>query len=147
MVFADGSMDERLAALRGWAPGHRDQQATLVVTDAVLTQAALAQLGEGGAFPVRDVAVGIAPDGVHVSAVALAGFLRFPIRATLAPEVRDGRVRFVVTALDTDGLPGPLRGPVNDAVSRAADPGNWRLPLRADDVVLRDGCGVVRGRA
>ena len=140
-------MEDRLAALRAWAPGHKDQQATLVVTDTVLTQAAAAQLGEGGAFPVRDVAVGIAPDGVHVSAVATAGFLRFPIKATLVPEVQGGRVRFVVTALDTGGLPGPLRGPVNDAISRAADPDNWRLPLRADDVVLRAGCGAVRGRA
>ncbi|MGH2498774.1 MAG: hypothetical protein ACRDF0_01560, partial [Candidatus Limnocylindria bacterium] len=137
----------RLAAARVFAATNAGQPASLVITDAVVTEAVARAAGAPGAPPFRDPAVAIAPDGIRVSGTATAAFLRFPIRATLVPEVAGGRFRLTLRELDTGGLPAFLRPRVNDLIAQAADPAAWQLPLRVEAVVLRAGCAVVRGAA
>ena len=97
--------------------------------------------------PFRDPDVRIRPDGIHLSGTASAAIFRYTVRATLVPEVRDGRFRLAVTQLDTGGMPGFLGQQVSDLIAQAADPGAWALPVLVTDVLLREGCGVVRGTA
>ena len=145
--FASGSLDERLAAARAWAPANAGRTASVVFTDAVLTESVRAQLSGPGAPPFVDPAVTIRPEGIRVSGTATAAFLRFPIRATLVPEVSAGTLRFSVRDLDTGGLPSSFRQRVNDLLAQAADPLAWRLPLRVDSFTLRSGCAVLAGQA
>lgn len=145
--FASGSLEERLAGARAWAGGNRGRTASVVLTDTVLTESVRAQLGGRGAPPFVDPAVTIRPEGIRVSGTATAAFLRFPIRATLVPEVSGGTLRFAVRDLDTGGLPAAFRPRVSELLSQAADPAAWRLPLQVEAFVLRSGCAVLIGQA
>lgn len=145
--FARGSLDERVSAARSWAAGSRGQTASVVVTDAVLTESVRAQLAGPGAAPFLDPAVGIRPDGIRVSGTATASFLRFPISAVLRPSVSAGTLTFTVTDLETGGLPAAFRPRVNELLAQAADPAAWRLPLRVESFTLRAGCAVLVGVA
>ena len=146
-MFATDSLDDRIAAVRSWAPTHRGEAVSLVITDAVVLASVRAASAGPNAPPFRDPDVRIHPDGIHLSGTASAAIFRYAIRATLVPEVLDGRFRLVVTRLDTGGMPGFLTQQVSDLIAQAADPGAWRLPVVLIDVVLREGCGVVRGTA
>lgn len=146
-VFASGSLDDRVAAVRSWAPTHRGEPVTLVITDAIVLASVRAASSRPNAPPFRDPDVRIQPDGIHLSGTASVAIFRYAITATLVPEVQDGRFRLVVTRLDTGGMPGFLRQQVSDLIAQAADPGAWQLPVRISDVVLRSGCGTVRGSA
>jgi len=146
-VFASGSLEDRVAAVRSWAPAHRAEPVSLVITDAVVGASVRAAASAPNAPPFRDPEVRIHPDGVHLSGTASAAIFRYTIRATLVPEVRDGRFRLGVTELDTGGLPGFLGQQVRDLIAQAADPAAWQLPVRVSEVVLREGCGVIRGTA
>ncbi|HEY8655375.1 MAG TPA: hypothetical protein VIN34_01410 [Candidatus Limnocylindria bacterium] len=146
-AFATGSLEDRVAALRSWAPAHRAEPVSLVITDAVVLASVRAVSTGPNAPPFRDPDVRIHADGIKVSGAASVAIFRYPINATLVPEVQDGRFRLVVTQLDTGGMPGFLRQQVSDLIAQAADPGAWQLPVRVTDVVLREGCGTVRGVA
>lgn len=145
--FASGSLEERLAAVRAWAAGSRGQQASLVLTDAVLTESVRAGLGAPDAPPFRDPTVTIRPEAIRVTGTATAAFLRFPIRAALVPEVSGGVLRFTVSELETGGLPAAFRPQVERLIAQAADPSAWALPLRVEAFILRSGCAVLTGRA
>lgn len=145
--FAAGSLEDRLAAARTWAGGNGGRIASVVLTDAALTDSVRAQLGGRGAPPFVDPAVAIRPEGIRVSGTVTAAFLRFPIRATLVPEVFGGTLRFAVRDLDTGGLPSAFAPRVNELLAQAADPAAWRLPLRVEAFVLRSGCAVLVGEA
>jgi len=144
--FAVGSLDERLGAARSWAAANSGRTASLVITDTVLTESVRAQVSGSGA-PFVDPSVTIRPEGIRVSGTATAAFLRFPIRATLVPEVSGGTLRFGVRDLDTGALPAAFRPRVNELLAQAADPAAWRLPLRVESFVLRSGCAVLVGLA
>ncbi|HUQ17770.1 MAG TPA: hypothetical protein VM070_08275 [Candidatus Saccharimonadales bacterium] len=144
-VFAAGSLDDRVVAVRAWAPSHRGEAVSLVISDAVVLASVRAGSSAPNAPPFRDPDVRIRPDGIHLSGTASAAIFRYAIKATLVPEVQNGRFRLVVTQLDTGGMPGFLRQQVSDLVAQAADPAVWRLPVRVTEVVLREGCGTVRG--
>jgi len=146
-VFASGSLDDRVAAVRSWAPTHRGEPVTLVITDTVVLASVRAASTGPNAPPFRDPDVRIRSDGIHLSGAASVAIFRYAITATLVPEVQDGRFRLVVTQLDTAGMPGFLRQQVSDLIAQAADPGAWQLPVRISDVVLRSGCGTIRGSA
>lgn len=146
-VFAAGSLDDRVAAIRSWAPAHRGEPVSLVISDAVVLASVRAAASGPNAPPFRDPDVRIRPDGIHLSGAATVAIFRYAINATLVPEVQNGRFRLVVTQLETGGMPGFVRQQVSDLISRAADPGAWQLPVRVSDVVLREGCGTVRGSA
>ena len=145
--FASGSLEERLAAVRSWAASNRGRQASLVLTDAVLTESVRASLAGPDAPPFRDPIVAIRPEAIRVSGTATAAFLRFPIRASLVPEVSGGVLRFSVRELDTGGLPSAFRPQVERLIAQAADPSAWALPLRVDAFTLRSGCAVLTGTA
>ncbi len=145
--FASGSLDDRLAAARSWAVPNSGRTASVVLTDTVLTESVRAQLSGPGAPPFVDPSVTIRPEGIRVSGTATAAFLRFPIRATLVPELTAGTLRFAVRDLDTGGLPAAFRPRVNELLAQAADPTAWRLPLRVESFVLRSGCAVLIGQA
>lgn len=146
-AFASGSLDDRVAATRAWAGTSGGRTASLVLTDAVLTESVRARLSGPGAAPFVEPSVAIRPDGIGVSGTATAAFLRFPIRATLVPEVSGGTLRFAVRDLDTGALPAAFRPRVNELLAQAADPAAWRVPLRVEAFVLRSGCAVLVGRA
>lgn len=145
-AFASGTLQTRIDTLRAYARSEPGQPATLVLTDGAITDSVRAQIAGAGAPPFRDPAVTIRPDGIRVSGTATAAFLRFPVRATLVPEVSGGQLRFAVRDLETGGLPAAFRPRVNELLDQAADPASWRLPLAVEDVVLRSGCGSIRGR-
>jgi len=145
--FASGSLDERLAGVRSWAASNRGQYASLVITDTVLTESVRATLSGPDAPPFRDPTVAIRPEAIRVSGTATAAFLRFPIRASLVPEVSGGELRFSVRELETGGLPGPFRPQIERLIAQAADPGAWALPLRVESFTLRSGCAVLVGQA
>lgn len=146
-VFAAGSLDERIASLRAWAPTHRGEAVSLVLTDAVVLASVRAASTGPNAPPFRDPDVRIRSDGIHLSGRASVAIFQYAISATLVPAVGDGRFRLVVTQLDTGGMPGFLRQQVSDLIAQAADPGAWQLPIRVSDVVLREGCATIRGTA
>ena len=146
-TFATGSLEERLAGVRTWAASNRGQSASLVLTDTVLTESVRLQLTGPDAPPFRDPLVAIRPEAIRVSGTATAAFLRFPIRASLVPEVSGGVLRFSVRELETGGLPGAFRPQVERLIAQAADPAAWALPLRVDAFTLRSGCAVLTGQA
>ena len=152
-TFATGALEERVRAMRTWAAANPGRPGSLILTDAVLTEWSR-QSASAQDAPFTDPQVAVTPQGIRVAGTAVAGLrpfgqggLRFPIRATLVPVVRDGALAFTVRDLDTGGLPGAFEGRVRDLLAEAADPASWRVPLRVDDVVLRTGCAVVRGTA
>ena len=145
--ISTGSLDERLAAVRSWAASNRGEYASLVLTDSVLTDSVRASLTGADAPPFRDPTVAIRPEAIRVSGTATAAFLRFPIRASLVPEVSAGVLRFSVRDLETGGLPGAFRPQVERLIAQAADPAAWALPLRVEAFTLRSGCAVLTGRA
>ena len=146
-TFASGSLEERLAAVRSWAPSNRGEDASLVLTDGVLTESVRAALARPDAPPFRDPTVAIRPEAIRVTGTATAAFLRFPIRAALVPEVSGGALRFSVRELETGGLPGAFRPQVERLIAQAADPAAWALPLRVETFTLRSGCAVLIGRS
>jgi hypothetical protein len=145
-VFATGTLEARLTALRSWSSRNSGRVASLVVTDQVLTEEARRGAAVSGA-PFRDAAVSISADGIRVSATAHAAFFQFPVSAVLIPEASDGRLRMSVRDLQTGGLPAFLRPEIEKLVGQAADPTAWRLPMRVEAMELRSGCAVVRGAA
>ncbi len=145
--FASGSLDERLAGVRTWAASNRGQYASLILTDSVLTESVRAALSGPDAPPFRDPTVAIRPEAIRVSGTATAAFLRFPIRASLVPEVSGGSLRFSVRDLETGGLPGAFRPQIERLIAQAADPAAWALPLRVEAFALRSGCAVLVGQA
>lgn len=145
--FAVGSLEERLVAARAWAQAGSGREASIVLTDSVLTESVRAGLAGPDAPPFQDPAVTIRSEGIRVSGTASAAFLRFPIRATLVPRVSAGTLRFEVRDLETGGLPQAFRPQVERLLAQAADPSAWRLPLRVEAFTLRSGCAVLTGRA
>ena len=142
-AFADGSVAQRAAAAQQWMDAHRGQQASVIVTDDIVTDAAVR--GAQGQ-PVRDLRVTIEPAGFRLSATAV--FIgTFPIRALLAASAIDGVLHMDVRELDTDGMPGFFRGSVQDAIARAADPSAWGIRMRVQGVATASGCAVVWGTA
>lgn len=146
-TFATGSLEERLAGVRTWAASNRGQPASLVLTDTVLTESVRLGLTGPDAPPFRDPTVAIRPEAIRVSGTATAAFLRFPIRASLVPEVSAGVLRFSVRELETGGLPSAFRPQVERLIAQAADPAAWALPLRVEAFTLRSGCAVLTGEA
>ncbi len=145
--FAAGTLEERLAGLRTWAASNRGQYASLVLTDSVLTESVRAALTGPDAPPFRDPTVAIRPEAIRVSGTATAAFLRFPIRASLVPEISGGTLRFSVRDLETGRLPAAFRPQIERLIAQAADPASWALPLRFEAVFLRSGCAVLIGQA
>src|SRR3954468_22105520 len=142
-VFADGSVAQRAGAAQQWMDAHHGQQASVVVTDDIVTDAAVR--GAAGQ-PVRDVRVAIEQSGFRLSATAV--FIgTFPIRALLAPSASAGVLRMDVRELDTDGMPGFFRGSVQDAIAGAADPSAWGIRMRVLGVATANGCAVIWGTA
>lgn len=151
-TFATGTLEERVRAMRTWAAANPGRPGSLILTDAVLTEWTR-QSASAQEAPLIDPQAAVTPDGIRVTGTAVAGVrpfqgvLRFPMRATLVPVVRDGALAFTVRDLDTGGLPGAFEGRVRELLAEASDPASWRVPLRIDDVVLRSGCAVIRGTA
>lgn len=142
-AFADGSVSQRAGSAQQWMDSHRGQVASVVVTDDIVTDAAVR--GSQGQ-PVRDLRVTIEPAGFRLSATAV--FIgTFPIRALLAPSAVNGALRMDVRDLDTDGMPGFFRGSVQDAIVGAADPSAWGIRMRVQGVATASGCAVVWGTA
>ena len=141
--FADGSMDDRARAAQAFLEAHPGQQAWVVITEAVLNAAAIQQ---AQSQQVRDVRITIEPAGFRLSATAVA-IASFPIKVLLVPHATNGTVTIEQREVDTDGLPGFLRGTVEDAIRRASDPSSWGLRMRVDGIATDVGCAVVWGRA
>src|SRR4051812_23475386 len=142
-VFADGSVAQRAGAAQQWMDAHRGQQASVVVTDDIVTDAAVR--GAQGQ-PVRGLRVTIEDAGFRLSATAV--FIgTFPIRALLVPTASNGVLRMDVRELDTDGMPGFFRGSVQDAIAGAADPTAWGIRMRVQGVATANGCAVIWGTA
>lgn len=144
--FSRGTLEERVRELRSWAQADPGGTASLVLTDAVLTDSVRAQLGRPDAPPFEDPAVAVRPDGVHVSGSVSQLFFRFPISARLVPRLSGGVLRFDVRDLQTGNLPSGYRDQVQDLIAEASDPANWRVPLAVTAFVPRDGCAVLTGR-
>lgn len=145
--FSRGTLEQRLGDLRSWAQANPGGTASLVLTDAVLTDSVRAQLSGPNAPPFEDPALRILPTGIHVSGAVSQLFFRFPISARLVPQVTGGQLRFDVRDLDTGNLPSGYRGEVQRLISEASDPGNWRVPLSVTSFATRSGCAVLTGRA
>ncbi|HET8568865.1 MAG TPA: hypothetical protein VFM93_07765 [Candidatus Limnocylindria bacterium] len=143
-AFASGTLDDRVAGLRSYARGAAGRPVSLVVTDAVLSDALRRQMVASGGPQLQDPAVVIRSEGIRISGTATAAFFRFPITATLVPEVSGGRLAFTVRDLQTGGLP---RDQVEPALRQASDPASWGLAMRVEAMILRSGCGIVRGTA
>ncbi|HUQ41570.1 MAG TPA: hypothetical protein VM052_03625 [Candidatus Limnocylindrales bacterium] len=143
MTFSTGTLDDRARDAQSWVESHRGQEASVVITDAILNDAATR---ESQSMPVRDLRVAIEPAGFRLSANAVA-FATFPIKVLLVPVVSAGSVRIETRDLDTDGLPGFFRGNVEDSIRRAADPSAWGLRMRVNGVATQNGCAVIWGTA
>lgn len=146
-TFSRGALEDRVRELRSWAQANPGGAASLVLTDAALTDSVRAQLAGPDAPPFEDPRVAIRPDGIHVSGAVSQLFFRFPIRARLVPGVSGGILRFEVRDLETGNLPSGYRDQVQQLIGEASDPSNWRVPLRVDTFVTRSGCAVLTGRA
>ena len=142
-AFASGSLDQRSRDVQAWLESHRGQQASVIFTDQLLTNAAS---GNTQSMPVRDVRVTVEPAGFRLAATAVA-FGQYPIKVLLVPQVGGGVVRLETRDLDTDGLPFFFRGSVENAIRQAADPQAWGVRMRVDGVATQQGCAVVWGTA
>lgn len=142
-AFASGTLERRSQDVQTWLESHRGQQASVVFTDQLLTNAAGR---DTQSMPVRDVRVSIEPAGFRLVATAVA-FGSFPIKVLLVPQVSGGVVRLDRRELDTDGLPFFFRGSVDDAIRQAADPQAWGVRMHVDGVATQAGCAVVWGTA
>ena len=142
-AFASGSLEQRSQDVQAWLESHRGQQASVVFTDQLLTDAASRSTQS---MPVRDARVRIEPAGFRLAAAAVA-FGSFPIKVLLVPQVTGGVVRLDTRELDTDGLPFFFRGSVEDAIRQAADPQAWGVRMHVDGVATQAGCAVVWGTA
>ena len=142
-AFASGTIEQRSQDVQAWLESHRGQQASVVFTDRLLTDAASSNTQS---MPVRDVRVTIEPAGFRLAATATA-FGSYPIKVLLVPQAGDGVVRLETRDLDTDGLPFFFRGGVEDAIRQAADPAAWGVRMRVDGVATKAGCAVVWGTA
>ena len=142
-AFATGSLEQRSQDVQTWLENHRGQQASVVFTDQLLTDAASRN---SQSMPVRDVRVTIEPAGFRLAATAVA-FGSFPIKVLLVPQVSGGAVHLDLREVDTDGLPFFFRGSVDDAIRQAADPQAWGVRMHVDGVATQAGCAVVWGTA
>lgn len=142
-AFATGSLEQRSKDVQTWLESHRGQQASVVFTDQLLTDAASRN---SQSMPVRDVRVTIEPAGFRLAATAVA-FGSFPIKVLLVPQVSGGVVRLDMREVDTDGLPFFFRGSVEDAIRQASDPQAWGVRMHVDGVATQAGCAVVWGIA
>jgi len=142
-AFASGTLEQRSQDVQTWLESHRGQEASVVFTDQLLTNAAGR---DTQSMPVRDVRVSIEPAGFRLAATAVA-FGSFPIKVLLVPQVSGGVVRLDRRELDTDGLPFFFRGSVDDAIRQAADPQAWGVRMHVDGVTTQAGCAVVWGTA
>lgn len=142
-AFAGGPLEQRSQDVQAWLESHRGQQASVIFTDQLLTDAASRNTQS---MPVRDVRVTIEPAGFRLAATAVA-FGSFPIKVLLIPQVTGGVVRLDARDLDTDGLPFFFRGSVEDAIRQAADPAAWGVRMHVDGVATQAGCAVVWGTA
>lgn len=142
-AFATGSLEQRSQDVQTWLESHRGQQASVVFTDQLLTDAASRN---SQSMPVRDVRVTIEPAGFRLAATAVA-FGSFPIKVLLVPQVSGGVVRLDMREVDTDGLPFFFRGNVEDAIRQASDPQAWGVRMHVDGVATQAGCAVVWGIA
>jgi len=143
-VFATGSISQRADAAQQWMNAHSGQQASVVVTEDLVNEAAIR---ESRSQPVRDLRVTIEPAGFRLSANAIVFIGAFPIKALLVPTASGGALRIDVRELDSDGLPGFLRGNVEESLQRAADPTAWGIKMRVQGVATRTGCAVIWGTA
>jgi hypothetical protein len=142
-AFASGTLERRTQDVQAWLESHRGQQASVIFTDALLTDAASRNTQS---MPVRDVRVTIEPAGFRLAATAVA-IGQFPIRVLLVPQVDAGVVRLDMRELDTDGLPFFFRSSVQDSIRQAADPQAWGVRMHVDGVATQSGCAVVWGTA
>lgn len=143
-AFTTGSIDQRASAAQQWMDAHRGQQASVIVTEDLVNEAAVR---ESRSQPVRDLRITIEPAGFRLSASAIVLIGSFPIKALLVPSASGGALRIDVRDLDTDGLPGFFRGSVQDSLQRAADPTAWGIKMRVLGVATRNGCAVIWGTA
>jgi hypothetical protein len=143
LAFATGSLEQRSQDVQTWLESHPGQQASVVFTDRLLTDAASRN---SQSMPVRDVRVTIEPAGFRLAATAVA-FGSFPIKVLLVPQVSGGVVRLDMRELDTDGLPFFFQGRVEEAIRQASDPQAWGVRMHVDGVATRAGCAVVWGTA
>jgi len=143
-AFTTGSIDQRASAAQQWMDAHRGQQASVIVTEDLVNEAAVR---ESRSQPVRDLRITIEPAGFRLSASAIVLIGSFPIKALLVPSASGGVLRIEVRDLDTDGLPGFFRGSVEESLQRAADPTAWGIRMRVQGVATRNGCAVIWGTA
>jgi hypothetical protein len=142
-AFASGPLEQRSLDVQAWLESHRGQQASVIFTDQLLTDAASRNTQS---MPVRDVRVTVESAGFRLAATAVA-FGSFPIKVLLVPQVAGGVVRLDMRELDTDGLPFFFRGSVEDAIRQASDPQAWGVRMQVDGVATQAGCAVVWGTA
>ena len=142
-AFATGSLEQRALDVQSWLESHRGQQASVIFTDQLLTDAASRN---SQSMPVRDVRVTVEPAGFRLAATAVA-IGQFPIKVLLVPLVSGGAVRLDMRELDTDGLPFFFRPSVEDSIRQASDPKAWGVRMYVDGVATKGGCAVVWGTA
>jgi hypothetical protein len=142
-AFATGTLDQRARGAQAWLESHPGQQASVVFTDELLTEAAARDTQSSSA---QDVRIAIEPAGFRLNATAVA-IGRFPIKVLLVPQVSGGVARLDMRELDTDGLPFFFRGSVEDTIRKAADPQAWGVRMRVSGIATQRGCAVVWGTA
>ena len=136
--FTHGDVRERARSMSAWLEEHPGEQASLVLTDEILTAEARSAKQQ---VTTEDTKVEINEGGFRLSSTVVF-FGRYPISALLVPTVSGGDVTFAVQELDTDGMPSFMRPAVSDSIQASADPSQWGLDVHIDSLVTHQGCAV-----
>lgn len=146
-VFSSGTVQERYDLLRSFASQNKGAPASLVVTEAEVTQAATNAIPNDSSVPaqVKDLHITVDGAGMHLGAQIVTPLGTFAAAGDVIAGPVNGKLVLRVRDLSAGPLPAAILQQIQSAIEKGMNDFANGFPLVVRQVALRSGCLGVMG--
>jgi len=144
-IFANGTLDARLEAVRAFARDNRGIPVSVIYTEAELNQSIAANAPTTQGVTLNDAKITIDGGGIHGTAKAATQFITLNASADVIGGPVGDKITLRVSRLEADPLPAGLLDAVRGLADTSTGAFSSTIPFLVKQVSFRNGCFFVSG--
>jgi hypothetical protein len=144
-IFASGTLDTRLEAVRTFARDNRGMPVSVIYTEAELNQSVAANAPTAQGVTLNDAKITIDGGGIHGTAKAATQFITVNAAADVIGGPVGGKFTLRVSRLSADPLPPGLVDAIRGIADTSTTDISSGIPFLVRQVSFRNGCFSVSG--
>jgi hypothetical protein len=144
-IFASGTLDTRLEAVRTFARDNRGIPVSVIYTEAELNQSVAANAPTAQGVTLNDAKITIDSGGIHGTAKAATQFITVNASADVIGGPVGGKFTLRVSRLVADPLPPGLVDAIRGIADTSTTDVSSNIPFLVKQVSFRNGCFSVSG--